>query len=188
MQKHTFLAKAASIAVCFGILLSNTASAFDGGPVPVARDIELTGDGTLRGQICTSEGRVVENAAIELRYQGTIVAQAMSAANGSFAITGVRGGAHDLAFGSATTSVRLWKTGTAPAGAVNRLVLAGDENIIRGQGEYPAPSSPYAPLSSGFGLIDVVTVTMLATSVTGLVYAIDIHEDVQDIQDMLASP
>lgn len=188
MRKHTILAKAASIAVCFGILLSNTASAFDGGPVPVARDIELTGDGTLRGQICTSEGRVVENAAIELRYQGTTVAQAITGANGTFAITGVRGGAHDLAFGSATTSVRLWKNGTAPVGAVNRLVLAGEENVIRGQDEYATPSSAYAPLSSGFGLIDVVTVAMLATSVTALVYAIDIHEDVHEIQDMLASP
>ena len=76
MRKHTILAKAASVAVCFGILLSSTASAFEGGPSPVARDVELTGDGTLHGQIYTSEGRVVENAPIELRYQGTTVARA----------------------------------------------------------------------------------------------------------------
>jgi len=190
MRKHTILAKAASIAVCFGILLSNTASAFEGGPSPVARDVELTGDGTLHGQIYTSEGRVVEDATVELRYQGTTVARAMTGANGDFAITGVRGGAHDLSVGAATTSVRLWKNGTAPAGSVKSLVVAGDENVVRGQAvdEYGNPCSTCPPPSSGFGLIDIVTLTMLATSVTALVYVIDTQNDIQDLKDQLASP
>ena len=190
MRKHTILAKAASIAVCFGILLSNTASAFEGGPAPVARDVELTEDGTLYGQIYTSEGRVVENAAIELRYQGTTVARAMTGANGDFAITGVRGGAHNLSVGAATTSVRLWKNGTAPAGSVDNLVLAGDENVVRGQDcdEYGNPCSTCPPASSGFGLIDVVTLAMLATSVTALVFVIDTQNDVDDLKDALVSP
>ena len=101
MRKHTILVKAASIAVCFGFLLSSTASAFEGSRSQVARDVELTSDGTLHGQIYTSEGRVVENAPIELRYQGTTVARAMTGQNGDFAITGVRGGAHDLSIGTA---------------------------------------------------------------------------------------
>ena len=190
MRKHTILVKAASIAVCFGILLSSTASAFEGGPSPVARDVELTGDGTLHGQVYTSEGRVVENATIELRYQGTTVARAVTGANGDFAITGVRGGAHDLAFGAATTSVRLWKNGTAPAGSVESLVVAGDENVVRGQAvdEYGNPCNTCPPPSSGFGLIDIVTLTLLATSVTALVFAIDTQNDVQDLKDQLVSP
>ncbi len=192
MRKHTILAKAASVAVCFGILLSHTASAFAGGPgpSPVARDVELRSDGTLHGQIYTSEGRVVENAPIELRYQGTAVARAMTGANGDFAITGVRGGAHDLSVGAATTSVRLWKNGTAPAGSVDSLVFAGDENVVRGQGidEYGNPCNTCPPPSSGFGLIDVVTLTMLATSVTALVFAIETQNDIDDLQDQLASP
>ena len=192
MRKHTILAKAASVAVCFGILLSNTASAFAGGPgpSPVARDVELRSDGTLHGQIYTSEGRVVENAPIELRYQGTIVARANTGANGDFAITGVRGGAHDLSVGAATASVRLWKNGTAPAGSVESLVVVGDENLVRGQAvdEYGNPCNTCPPPSSGFGLIDVVTLTMLATSVTALVFAIETQNDIDDLQDQLASP
>lgn len=190
MRKHTILAKAASVAVCFGILLSSTASAFEGGPSPVARDVELTGDGTLYGQIYTSEGRVVENAPIELRYQGTTVARATTGANGSFAIAGVRGGAHDLSVGSTTTSVRLWKNGTAPVGSVESLVFAGDENVIRGQAydESGNPCNTCPPPSSGFGLIDVVTLAMLGTSVTALVFAIETQNDIDDLEDMLASP
>ena len=190
MRKHTILAKAASIAVCFGILLSSTASAFEGGPSPVARDVELTGDGTLHGQIYTSEGRVVENAAIELRYQGITVARAMTGANGDFAITGVRGGAHDLSVGAATTSVRLWKNGTAPAGSVDNLVVAGDENVVRGQAsdEYGNPYGAIPPQGSGFGLIDVVTLAMVGTAVTALVFTIKTQQDVDDLKDQLVSP
>ncbi len=190
MRKHTILVKAASIAVCFGILLSNSASAFEGARSQVARDVELTSDGTLFGQIYTSEGRVVENAAIELRYQGTTVARAMTGGNGDFAITGVRGGAHDLSIGTATTSVRLWKNGTAPEGAVESLVFAGDENIVRGQAcdEYGNPCNTCAPPSSGFGLIDVVTLAMVGTAVTALVYTIKTNEDVKDLKAQLASP
>lgn len=193
MRKHTILAKAASVAVCFGILLSSTASAFEGGRSQVARDIELTSDGTLSGQIYTSEGRVVENAAIELRYQGTTVARAMTGANGDFAITGVRGGAHDLSIGTATTSVRLWKNGTAPAGSVESLVFAGEESVIRGQGyeqcdEYGNPCNACPPTGSGLGLIDVVTLAMVGTSVTALVYGIKTNNDVRDLRRQLASP
>ena len=188
MRTHTILTKAASVAVCFGILLSNTASAFEGGRQQVARDIELTSDGTLHGQIYTSEGRAVEHATVELRYQGATVAQAVTGANGDFAVTGVRGGAHDLHVGSASTSVRLWKNGTAPAGSVDSLVLAADEKVVRGQAvdEYGNAYAP--PSTSGFGLIDVVTLAMLATSVTALVYAIEIHEDVEDLEEKLSSP
>ena len=187
MQKHTILAKAASVAVCFGMLLSSTASAFEGGRSQVARDVELTGDGTLYGQIYTSEGRVVENAAIELRYQGNTVARSVTGANGDFAITGVRGGAHDLSIGSATTSVRLWKNGTAPAGSVESLVYAGDETVVRGQAcDDNCNTCP--PPSSGFGLIDVVTLGLLGTAVTGLVYSIKTHNEVKDLKAQLASP
>lgn len=145
MRKHTILAKAASIAVCFGILLSNTASAFAGNPSSVSRDVELTGDGTLHGQIYTSEGRVVQKCEFELRYQGTTVAQAVTGDNGDFTITGVRGGAHDLAVGSTTTSIRLWKNGTAQTGALDRLVFAAKENIVRGQAcdEYGNPCNTH---------------------------------------------
>ena len=108
----------------------------------------------------------------------------------SFAIAGVRGGAHDLSVGATTTSVRLWKNGTAPVGSVESLVFAGDENVVRGQAcdEYGNPCNTCPPPSSGFGLIDVVTLAMVGTSVTALVFAIETQNDIDDLEDMLASP
>ena len=190
MRKHTILSRAASIAVCFGILLTNTVSAFDGDPAPTARDIELSADSALQGQIYTSEGRPVEHAAVELRYQGSTVAQATTGANGDFLITGVRGGAHDLAVGSMTVPVRLWKNGTAPSGAAEGVVVAASEEVVRGQAmdPYCDPGSACPPTGSGFGLIDVVTLAMLGTSVAALIIAIDTNNDVDDLNDQLVSP
>lgn len=190
MRKHTFLHKAASLAVCFGILLSSNASAFDGARKQVARDIELTSDGTLQGQVRTSEGQLVENAEVELRYQGTPIARTTTGARGEFFITGVRGGAHDLHVGSMASPIRLWKNGTAPEGSVEGVVVAGDENIVRGQAcdPYGAPGNACPPTSSGFGLIDVVTLAMLGTAAAGLVIAIDNHNDIDDLKNQLASP
>lgn len=190
MRKQTFLHKAASLAVCFGILLSSSAKAFEGGRKQVARDVELTTDGALQGQVRTSEGHPVDNAVVELRYQGTPIARTTTGARGEFFITGVRGGAHELHVGSMASPVRLWKSGTAPEGAVEGVVVSADENIVRGQqcDPYGAPCNTCPPTSSGFGLIDVVTLAMLGTAVAGLVVAIDNHQDIDDLKNQLASP
>jgi len=190
MRKHNVLAQAVSIAVCFGILLSNSAFGYDGPQTQVARDVELTASGALQGQVFTSEGRPVENALVELRYQGTAVARTTTGPQGDFLITGVRGGAHSLSIGSINSPVRLWKNGTAPEGAGDSIVVAASENVVRGQvyDEYGNAAACCPPTSSGFGLIDVVTLAMLATSVTALVYVIDLHDDLNDLEAKLASP
>lgn len=173
------------MAVCFGLFLTNVASAFDGAPAKTARDVELTTDGTLQGQVCTSEGLPIARAAVELRYQGTSIARTTTGSQGDFVITGVRGGAHELAIGSSSTPVRLWKNGTAPEGAVDGVVVATSENVVRGQSP---DGQPIYPPTSGFGLIDVVTLTMLGTSVATLIIAVKTHEDVHELEDKLASP
>lgn len=190
MRTHTLLTKAASIAVCFGILLSGPASAFGAVDPSAVRDIELSEDGTLYGQVFTSEGRTVGQAIIELRHQGTPVARTESVADGQFAISGVRGGVHEVTVGSMKTPVRLWQHGTAPQGAVSGLVVSGSENVVRGQAcdIHGNPCGPYPP-SSGFGLIDIVTLAMVGTSVTALVFAIDTNNKLDDLQAQLpASP
>ena len=190
MRKHKILYRVASIAVCVGMLLSNTAIAFEGETVQVARDVELTRQNEFQGVVYTSEGRPVENAPVELRYQGTAIARTTTGSQGEFLVTGVRGGAHDGVVGSMSSPVRLWKNGTAPESAVEGFVVAADEKVVRGQAcdPYAGQAASCPPTSSGFGLIDVVTLGLLATSVTALVYAIDTNNELDDLNKKLASP
>jgi hypothetical protein len=152
-----------------------------------ARDIELTRDGSLYGEVCSSEGLAVANAAVTLRYQGSEIASATTDAEGHFLITGVRGGAHEMTVGSLAVPVRLWKNGTAPEAAAETLVVAADEHVVRGQqcDQYCAPG---CPPTSGFGLIDVVTLAMLATSTAALIIAIDTNDKVDDLPAQPVSP
>ncbi|MCA9064089.1 MAG: carboxypeptidase regulatory-like domain-containing protein, partial [Planctomycetaceae bacterium] len=171
MRTHKLVSKAASIAVCFGMMLSMTGTTFAADRAGLARDIQLSADSTFYGQVVNSEGRPVSNAVVELQYQGQAVARTTTSENGQFAVTGVRPGAHELIVGAVHSPVRLWKDGTAPKGAPQGLLIAADENIVRGQA-YDGYGAPMGPTTSGFGLIDVVTLTMVGTSTTAMIYGI----------------
>lgn len=203
MRKYSSLNKAASIAVCFGILLTNTAAAFDnnrmGKSMPMgdstvqragmARDVELHVDGALHGKVFTSDQRPVENAQIELKFQGTTIARTTTGFDGGFLITGVRGGAHEISVGSMSSPVRLWKHGTAPSSAVDGFVVAANEEIVRGQAYehyYDPYYDNYGQPSSGFGLMDVVALAVIGAAATGV--AIAIHEHNEDAPAQVASP
>jgi hypothetical protein len=202
MRKYSSMNKAASIAVCFGILLSNTAIAFDNSRpdqsasdrstaqrTRIARDVELQADGALRGKVFTSDQRPVENAQIELKFEGTTIARTTTDVEGDFLITGVRGGAHEISVGSMNSPVRLWKNGTAPFGAVDGFVVAASEEIVRGQAYehyYDPYYDGYNQPGSGFGLMDVVALAVIGAAATGV--AIAIHEHNEDPPAQVASP
>ena len=181
MRTHTLLTKVASIAVCFGVMLSGPVMA---GSNSLIKDIELSKDGTLYGQVYTPDGQAVANALVQLRYQGTAVAAAKSNADGRFAIGKVRGGAHEVVVGSLSSPVRLWAQGVAPRNAARGIVVAADEMIVRGQDAYCETCPP-----SGFGMMDVITLATVGASVAALVYSIDNNDKLDDLKAALpASP
>ncbi len=189
MRMYTSMKQAASIAVFIGILLSNSVYAFDHNRTGLPRDVELTADGSLRGLVYTSDQRPVENAQIELKYQGTTIARTTTGPQGDFLITGVRGGAHDIAVGAMSSQVRLWKNGTAPTEALDGLVVAANEDIVRGQayGNYRDPYyDSYAQPRSGFGLMDVVALAVMGAAAAAVVIAIEDHK--KDPPPVVASP
>lgn len=180
MRTHTLSARILSVALCFGILLSGPVMA---GSKGIIKDIELSKSGTLYGQVYTPDGTTVPNAVVQLRYQGKTVAAARSNTKGEFAIGSVRSGAHEVVVGTVSSPVRLWSQGAAPAKAQRGLVVRADQTIIRGQDEFVT--------TSGFGLLDVITLTTMGSAVGALVYGIhnDQHlDDIEDRLDAIASP
>jgi hypothetical protein len=156
----------------------------------VIKDVELSADGTLFGQVVSPDGHVLPDAVVQLRYQGTGVAAAQSNADGRFAISGVRGGAHELVVGSLRSPVRLWNNGTAPQSASQGLLISANETIVRGQDAYSDPYCEACPPgvgTSGFGLLDVITLATVGTATGGLVYGIENNNKLKDIQAAIAA-
>ena len=188
MRTHTLLTKVASVAVCFGVLLSGPVMA---GSQGIIKDVELTADGTLYGQVSTPEGNAVSDARVYLRYQGAPIAVAKSNAKGQFAISGVRGGAHEVVVGAVNHPVRLWNNGAAPKAATSQLGLAVDETIIRAQDVYCDSCPPGGACNScgptGFGMLDVITLATVGAAVGALVVGIDNRSTLDDLQRAVAA-
>lgn len=178
MRTHTLLTRAASIAVCFGVLLSGPAMA---GGTRVIRDVQLTQQGKFQGQLVTPAGKSVSNAVVQLRFKGTPVAAAKTDAQGRFAISGVRAGAHEVVTGAVHSPVRLWSFGKAPQGARTGMVVAVDETIVRGQ-DYCQTGCETCPPTSGFGMLDVITLATVGAAVGALVVGIDNNNKLKDLQ------
>lgn len=184
MRTHTLLTKVTSLAVCFGVLLSGPVMAGSNG---IIKDVELSKEGVLYGQVYTPQGQVVPNAVVQLRYQGTAVAAARCNPEGQFAISGVRGGAHEVVVGPLRNPVRLWAEGAAPKSATKGMIVAIDETIVRGQDVYCEPGCE--PTPAGFGMLDVITLATVGAAVGALVVAIDNNNKLDDLEAALpASP
>ncbi|MFY9253893.1 MAG: carboxypeptidase-like regulatory domain-containing protein [Fuerstiella sp.] len=179
MRTHTLLTKVASIAVCFGVMLSNPVLAGGNG---IIKDVELSKDGTLYGQVYSPEGKTVADAVVQLRYQGTAIAAAKSNTSGQFAIGNVRGGAHEVVIGSFSSPVRLWSAGSAPQSATQGILVQADETIVRGQDPYCNDACPPGVGTSGFGMLDVITLATVGAAVGALVVGIDNNNKLKDLK------
>ncbi|MFZ9092282.1 MAG: carboxypeptidase-like regulatory domain-containing protein [Planctomycetaceae bacterium] len=187
MRKNSLLHGITSIAVCAGIFFSSVASAFDGAPGKIARDIELSEAGALKGMVVSTAGSPLADAAVRLQFAGSPVAETRTDADGRFLIRGVRGGLHSLNVGSTNTSVRLWTNGTAPAAARNQLVVSGSEFVIRGQyADCPPPVC--VPCTGGLGAASLLSIAALGTATTAIILAVNAEDEVDDLKASLASP
>lgn len=181
MRTHTLLTKAASLAVCFGILVSGPVMAADGSFV---RDVELSATGSLHGRVLTPSGQPVSGATVQLRHAGKAVAVASTTEDGRFTVAGVRGGSHAVTVGSLNTPVRLWASGTAPRAATRVITVSADETIVRAQ-NYDPYCDNTCPPSSGFGMLDMITLATVGAATGALIVGIDNNNKLDDIEAAL---
>jgi hypothetical protein len=104
-------------------------------------DVALLPGGTLTGQILDAKMQPRRAAAIVIQSNGQSAATTTTDANGVFAVTGLRGGVHQVVVDESIQNCRLWAPGTAPPHAASQLrFIPGQENLVRGQWG-PPPSS-----------------------------------------------
>jgi hypothetical protein len=122
-------------------------------------DVALAPGGLLVGQILDETLQPVRGAAVEIEADGLSAASTVTDANGVFAVSGMRGGVHQVVVQNSIENCRLWAPGTAPPSAQAVLrCIPGQENVIRGQW------SPHPWLTNPW-LIGGVIVTAIAVPI-----------------------
>jgi hypothetical protein len=130
------LRKASLFIACVGMLLPiNTSKASDQAgdatteavaapaPAPVVSDVALQSGNVLQGQVVDSQGRPVAGAPISLIDRQKEVAKATTAADGTFQVSGVRGGVYRVVTLQGDGTYRAWPQEAAPPSAKPKIVL-----------------------------------------------------------------
>jgi hypothetical protein len=116
-----------------GICVPQVAFAVE--PAPAILDVALADGGVLHGQVVNAQGAGAAGMPVYIRTQDRDVAAATTAADGSFAVQGLKGGVYQVSTLQGHGVYRLWSPGTAPPVAQNGAVLytqssAVDSNVV----------------------------------------------------------
>lgn len=93
-------------------------------------DVVLSG-GKLTGQLLDANGKPVTGAVVAATKDGKVVGRAVSKADGSYTLTGLKAGSYDLSIGETQLPVRLWNQDSAPSAAKPQLNAV--QKAVRGQ-------------------------------------------------------
>ncbi len=109
--------------------------AFAAEPAPAILDVALADGGVLHGQVINAQGAGAAGMPVYIRTQDRDVAAATTAADGGFAVQGLKGGVYQVSTLQGHGIYRLWSPGTAPPVAQNGAILytqssAVDSNVV----------------------------------------------------------
>jgi len=103
------------------------------GDTSTARDVALSEQGWLFGQIVDPQGRPLPNTMVALRQRDRVVANAVASEGGLFSVGGLRSGVYEITTGRTSGIYRLWAPGTAPPGAQRGALIVERGSPVRGQ-------------------------------------------------------
>jgi hypothetical protein len=115
---------------CLGMVVPQIGVAANNPVGPM--DLRLSGSGTLAGQVVDDQGKPVRTDVL-VTYGGMVVAKTTTNRSGRFAVSGVRGGVHQIVAGNSSTLTRIWSENTAPASAKSAALLVRGK-VVRSQG------------------------------------------------------
>jgi hypothetical protein len=109
---------------------------------PFIADVALAEGGVLSGQVLSAEGAAMPQAPVAILSAGREVVRVASADDGTFAVSGLKGGVYEVATPGQHGVYRLWSPQTAPPTAGNGVMLVSQSEIVRGQYGFAPPPPP----------------------------------------------
>lgn len=180
MKGFRFLKKAALSLACVGILLPQADVQASSGPFKtVAResvdtasqviDVKLGENGILRGQVVNSQGKALEGTPVTIMQGRKEVVRTVTGKNGEFAVKNLRGGLHQIVSANGVGLYRFWAEKAAPPQSREQALIVSGHQVVRGQ----------------LGAIDLVSLTVLGTSITAAVFSILAYDQSKDNSDAI---
>jgi hypothetical protein len=99
------------------VALADTPTTATTAPAPAVVDIALADGGVLHGQLVDMQAGNAANAPVVVRTKSQEVARTVTASDGRFSVTGLRGGVYQVAAGQGQGVYRLWTAKAAPPSA-----------------------------------------------------------------------
>ena len=135
----------------------------------VAADfIDVVADnGMLLGEVRDQQGRQLAGRQVRVFFQGNEVASTTSGANGTFRISGIREGVHEVHCCNQVANVRVWPRETAPPQSDAVVVIVCDEYAapVARQVAAPRPAGRGGFLVRAFATYPVATTALLAAGI-----------------------
>lgn len=137
MKRHlaTSLAFAAAVmtALPFPVLAQQSTAPTANARKARSADIRLEADGSLKGRLINSSGKVIENAQIKMLDGEKLTATVTTDADGRFTVANATPGPKTFVTPQGAQSVRLWKSTAAPPTSLSELNLIAVDPAVRGQ-------------------------------------------------------
>jgi hypothetical protein len=167
MRSHKLRSWVAA-AVSVGVIAPPVALAAPPGQ-PLIADVALAEGGVLSGQVVNAQGVAMPQAPVAVLAEGREIIRVAAAENGAFSIGGLKGGVYEVVTPGQHGVYRLWTAGAAPPSAGNGVMLvAGSEEVVRGQYGYGPPPAPPGPFTQAMGWIGqhpFITAGIVATAI-----------------------
>lgn len=163
MKLHHFLKSTVAALACAGTLIpggllragETAVKAEAQKPASIVRDLSLTSDGLLQGQVSDAKKSAAAGVTVSIRQERKEVHRTRTDAQGRFAVRGLKPGTYYIIAGTGHGLYRVWASQIAPPKALKAARIISDETLVRGQ-DAPQGSILYDENGVAYGQVRIV--------------------------------
>lgn len=141
MKLHHFLKSTVAGLACAGTLVpgslvqaaETTAKAPANKPASIVRDLSLTKDGVLQGQVSNAKKAATASLTVSIRKERKEVNRTRTDNKGCFEVKGLKPGTYYIVAGTGHGLYRVWASNIAPPKALKSARIISDKTLIRAQ-------------------------------------------------------
>lgn len=164
MKLHHFLKSTVAALACAGTLIpgglvqaGETAAKVQARkPANIVRDLSLTKDGVLEGQVSNAKKAASSGVVVSVRQvkERKEVGRVKTNNKGQFQVRGLKPGTYYIVAGTGHGLYRVWASGIAPPKALKSARIISDKTLVRGQD--PDGSILYDENGVAYGQVRIV--------------------------------